>query len=262
MKSSLLWFSFPGTASNESLVLMGNLNHRFRIRQLDFTKGSPSTFSPTEPAVIVLDITDSTHNVFELIWKFRLAAPSVPVLCLALQDSTETSSLALKAGAMEYIIKPIQPKELEDRICNCLEFLYQLKEANPPSLPFSPPMTHKLHRVIEKNYHRKITLEELARKFSMTTFQLCRYFKRETGQSFKEYLIRYRLQQAMKKLAGTSDSITEIAINAGFNDLSNFQRLFRKKIGITPRDYRKAKQYPAMQKSPLILQEYPRRSGP
>ncbi len=257
MKDNLLWFSFPGTASKESLALISHLNHRFNIRQIDIIEGLTPVSLVADSTVIILDINDLIHNAFELIWKFRLTIPSVPILYLALQDSAETLSLALKAGAMEYIIKPVPADELETRINNCLEFLRQIKASSPPPLS-SPAITQRFHRFIEKNYHRKIALKELARKFSMTTFQFCRFFRKETGRSFKEHLIHYRLQQAMKRLAGTSDSITEIAISTGFNDLSNFQRLFRKKIGITPREYRKATQHNSLQKSPHILQEYPR----
>lgn len=258
MKDNLLWFSFPGTASKESLALIGHLSHRFNIRQIDIIEGLTPVSSVANSTVIILDINDLIHNAFELIWKFRLTIPSVPILYLALQDSAEASSLALKAGAMEYIIKPVPAEELETRINNCLEFLRQFKATSLPPFPSSPVITHRFHRFIEKNYHRKIALKELAQKFSMTTFQFCRFFRKEIGRSFKEHLIHYRLQQAMKRLAGTSDSITEIAISTGFNDLSNFQRLFRKKIGITPREYRKATQHHSLQKSPHILQEYPR----
>jgi AraC-like DNA-binding protein len=66
-----------------------------------------------------------------------------------------------------------------------------------------------------------------------------KFFKETMGMSFVQYLNDYRLEVAAKLLTTTSDDIINIAINTGFDNLSYFNRCFKKKYGITPGKYRK-----------------------
>ena len=69
-----------------------------------------------------------------------------------------------------------------------------------------------------------------------------RVFRRATGQTPIDYLIRLRIQKAMEWLAGTSLSVTDIALKTGFDDSNYFTRQFRKATGETPTAYRKTRQ--------------------
>ena len=64
-----------------------------------------------------------------------------------------------------------------------------------------------------------------------------KFFKETMGMSFVQYLNDYRLEVAAKLLTTTSDDIINIAINTGFDNLSYFNRCFKKKYGITPGKY-------------------------
>ena len=66
-----------------------------------------------------------------------------------------------------------------------------------------------------------------------------KFFKESMGMSFINYLNDYRLETAANKLRATDDNILEIAIACGFNNLSYFNRSFKKKYKITPGKYRK-----------------------
>ena len=66
----------------------------------------------------------------------------------------------------------------------------------------------------------------------------CRYFKKIAGCSPVEYLIDYRLNMAAYMLITTDDSISDISLACGFNDASHFIKFFRRKKGVTPRNYR------------------------
>ena len=65
-----------------------------------------------------------------------------------------------------------------------------------------------------------------------------RWFKEMTGTSFTEYLIEYRLGKAAHELKLTNDTILEIAQRTGFDNISNFNRLFKKRLGVTPSHFR------------------------
>jgi len=74
----------------------------------------------------------------------------------------------------------------------------------------------------------------------MSRSNLMRVFRKATGQTPIEYLLRLRIQKAMELLRNSSLSITEIALEVGFNDSNYFTRQFRRVLGETPRSFRRA----------------------
>lgn len=94
-------------------------------------------------------------------------------------------------------------------------------------------------RYIAQNYSLPITLEEVAKKINLSPTYLSKKFKRVTGMTFKEYVNYIRLKQASQALLTTDNSITEIAVDCGFNSSNYFKDIFRKKNGVSPRTFRK-----------------------
>jgi len=90
---------------------------------------------------------------------------------------------------------------------------------------------------IEKNFGEKITLDMLAQKFFMSKYTILRKFKQYTGMGLPEYLNTIRVINAKKQLAG-NEKIINIALSCGFGSISNFDRVFLKKTGMTPRAYK------------------------
>ncbi len=92
---------------------------------------------------------------------------------------------------------------------------------------------------IENNYTSRLTLRQLSASVSMSPKYFCRFFSEMTHQTPMDYLNRQRIEKACYQLATTDDSITEIAYDSGFNDLSYFIRTFKKYKGITPGRYKR-----------------------
>ena len=91
---------------------------------------------------------------------------------------------------------------------------------------------------ISVNYQDKLTLSEIANRFSMSTTAFCNYFKRKTGKTLICYINEIRISQACRLLISSEKNITEIAFECGFNNISNFNRIFKSITGKTPREYR------------------------
>lgn len=90
------------------------------------------------------------------------------------------------------------------------------------------------------NFHKEITLNEVADIANMTPNAFCRYFKQRTTKTFVNFLIDVRIGNACKLLAKNNDlSITEISYKSGFNNLANFNRKFKAVKGVTPSEYKK-----------------------
>lgn len=97
----------------------------------------------------------------------------------------------------------------------------------------------KVLRFIRENFASEITLDDMAREADLSTKYFCSFFKNMTGTTPVKYLLTYRVEQAARKLLGTDMSITQIAFDCGFNDLSYFIKTFKDIKKITPNVYRK-----------------------
>lgn len=100
---------------------------------------------------------------------------------------------------------------------------------------------HKLRRVlafVADNYERDLSLDDLAGEAGMSTFHFAREFKRATGTTPHQHLIKFRVEHAKALLAEGRMSLAEVGLRSGFSHQSHFTRLFRRLTGTTPQSYR------------------------
>jgi AraC-like DNA-binding protein len=98
----------------------------------------------------------------------------------------------------------------------------------------------KVMEFIYGSFDKQISLGEAARIASMTESAFSRFFKLRTGMTFIDCVTEVRLGHASRMLIATTKTIAEIAYSCGFNNISNFNRIFRKKKGCTPRELRES----------------------
>ena len=96
----------------------------------------------------------------------------------------------------------------------------------------------KVKNYIAKNYMDEIRLNTLADIAGMSPSAFSRFFKLHTGRNLSEYIIEMRLGYASRMLVDTAKSVAEISFQSGFNNLSNFNRIFKKKKGCSPSEFR------------------------
>jgi AraC-like DNA-binding protein len=146
-------------------------------------------------------------------------------------------------------LKEIAQKKGFDSVLELLSILNDLsKSKNMKVLSvanYSNSVTSYNSRRIEKvieflntQYDKKITLKEAAKIANMSEVSFSRFFKANTGISFIDNLIDIRLGHASRLLIDTNYSINEIAYSCGFNNISNFNRLFKKKKNYAPKKFR------------------------
>lgn len=95
-------------------------------------------------------------------------------------------------------------------------------------------------RLLTESLSEPHTLESLAAAAHLSPYHFLRTFKGVTGVTPHQWLLRARLAEAADRLATTRDSVTAVALDSGFDDLSNFMRSFRAEFGASPRRYRLA----------------------
>ena len=96
----------------------------------------------------------------------------------------------------------------------------------------------KVHLFVLNNYHKHISLDQIAHIVEMQKSSFCTFYKKETGKSFFDYLTNFRINSSCEMLEKTKLSIAEIAIFSGFNDIPYYNRTFKKMKNCTPKEYR------------------------
>jgi AraC-like DNA-binding protein len=92
----------------------------------------------------------------------------------------------------------------------------------------------------ERHQAENLSLSEVARVIHVSPFYLCKIFKRATGLTFIDFRNRLRIESAKKLLTAPGVSISEIAYKVGFQSLTQFNRLFRRIVGKSPTEFRRA----------------------
>lgn len=100
-------------------------------------------------------------------------------------------------------------------------------------------VSYKIVRYIYEHFNEQLSLESVAAALSISKSYVSRIFSEKIKMDFRRYLSVLRAEYAIKLMRGTSDSLTVIAANAGFNSQSSFNRAFREIYGMTPREFRR-----------------------
>ena len=139
----------------------------------------------------------------------------------------------------------------QDHFVQFLQFLYILNELSKREYRTlaSSSFAHserniesrrvmKVKQYINDHYAEAIRLDDLGDLVGMTPSAFSRFFKYRTGKTLSDYILDIRLGYAARALVDTTKNISEICYESGFNNLSNFNRIFKAKRGSTPRDFR------------------------
>ena len=105
-----------------------------------------------------------------------------------------------------------------------------------------PQARRRIDRVINylnERFSGEVTQSDVARRIGMSPAAFSRFFRRTTGTTFVDYLNELRVSRACNLLIDTEESVLEVSLRSGFNNLSNFNRKFRRYKAMTPKEYRR-----------------------
>jgi YesN/AraC family two-component response regulator len=203
-------------------------------------------------AVVDYKLPDVTG--IEVIQEIKLELPHVPVILITAFGSEDVAVKAFRCGARDYMKKPFTYTELMRRILFCLS-LHNVEQEKNRSVLTSETETltatmvqgargAKNYRVqqalkfIHTNYSADISLDQVAKSAGVSKYHFSRLFKEATGVNYQSYLNRLRIDHARKLLSDETLSITAVGQSAGYPDLTHFERIFKKLVGITPSRFR------------------------
>lgn len=146
----------------------------------------------------------------------------------------------------EKIIRLHEASGLESALL-FIEILYSLacaEDYKVLSVSSYKEPSHKSDRInrilnfIETNYMNKISLTDIADLVAMSPVSVSRYFKHKTKRTFGEYLTECRIGHAINRMLKSDEYISDICYSCGFNSITNFNRVFKRQMGMSPREYR------------------------
>lgn len=135
---------------------------------------------------------------------------------------------------------------IKARLLMILTYLIRCFRDSSKAIPQNINKRQNLMRIeealkfISENYREDIKLEDVASKIYVTPQYFSSLFKKTTGKTFIDYVTGLRINTSIKLLKDTDRKITDIAIDCGFNNMANFNSVFKKYIGKTPSDFRRA----------------------
>jgi signal transduction histidine kinase/AraC-like DNA-binding protein/DNA-binding response OmpR family regulator len=187
------------------------------------------------PCLVILDLMMPEVDGFEVLDWMRAAPRTrrVPVLVLSGRMFTLDDIKRLE----KHVLVTLQSKDIlsEDETAIALHRMLVGIDVLPT--PTSALVKRTL-AYFHQNYDHSLSRREVADAIGVSENHLTRIFRQELGLSPWDYLNRYRIKQAKELLLGTSDSITSVALQVGFNDPAYFSRVFRKQVGLSPSAFR------------------------
>src|SRR5437763_16225715 len=96
----------------------------------------------------------------------------------------------------------------------------------------------KVATALDQQYRDPPTIEQLADEIGLSASRLAHLFREEIGKSVQSYILERRLAMAAMLIVQTHERISQIAYSVGFGDVSNFNHAFKRRFGMSPRQYR------------------------
>lgn len=118
------------------------------------------------------------------------------------------------------------------------QYLTTISHSQPPSDKESERINNVIKYILD-NYKEDIPLETIAEVANYSKAAFCRFFKERTRKTFSEFLNEVRVSQSCKLLRNTDLNVSQICYESGYNNVSNFNRQFKKLTGTTPKSYSK-----------------------
>jgi AraC-like DNA-binding protein len=181
--------------------------------------------------------------------------PRIPVVGVA-ADDTGTGEIieAFRLGARDFLKRPFDTADLVATLARVVRYRRWL----PAAAPVPADAMRRIIPFLEQHYMHRVSLDTLARLAGISRWHVCRLFRAVTGRSFRTFVTELRLARARELLLGSDLSVTDIAHEVGFYDLSHLDRAFRRRFGIRPGDL--LVERPST-RGPRILARHRRRVG-
>lgn len=218
--------------SSGDLVLLGsNLPHFWR---------SDKSSETTSEAIVIQFSTDFVKNILNKLPECKNIISMLAVSKSGIKFNDSFVPLLenlIAETSLKRLVLLIELLETLSQSCD-----YQVLASEHFNIKPNDVENERMRKVLEftlDNFQNEVSINDVADLANLTVPSFCRYFKTRTRKTYVDYLHEIRVSHARKLLIDNKLSISQIGLECGFQNLSNFHRIFKKQVGITPLAYRK-----------------------
>lgn len=191
--------------------------------------------------VILCDIRMPIMSGIDLAAELNNSRSDVQVILFSAYQDFAYAQRAMEAGVRGYILKSTN---YDDLIRTFQKIKLELDDQTQPAAKSGQDMAGKIIATIKAyvdEHYKDVTLEDLAKLVHMNPDYLSKFFKKNAGMLFSEYLTQVRMNKAADYLGNIAYKTYEISEMIGYSNAFNFTRAFKNYYGMTPRDFRNQK---------------------
>lgn len=212
------------------------------------------------PDIVITDVRMPGLDGIKMIETLKDKGCKSEFIIISGYSEFEYARKAVKLGVRDFLVKPIDDEDLYNALYNTCQEVHNkkmldkiqnkmdditdsrvmlFKEYIIPEQEDSSDYTAKAIKYIKHNYQNDITLKSASESLYISESYLSRVFKANVGQTFLDYLTYYRIKKACKLLQDTDVRIHKIAHMVGYKDQRYFSVIFKKMVGLSPKEFRK-----------------------
>ena len=203
------------------------------------------------PDIVISDVMMAGMDGYEFCARIKndIRFCHIPVILLTAKTTIPDQIHGYETGADDYIVKPFDEKLLLSRIENLLEKMERIRRQllldngeinrNTEIRSLDYAFMEKIMEVIQQNYmNADFNVYHIIEKMGISRSVFYAKLRSLSAQSVNELITNYRLKKSVEFLINTNLSISEIAVECGFNDPAYFSRVFKQRFELSPKDYR------------------------
>lgn len=189
--------------------------------------------------LLITDIRMPHYDGLTILKMLRAQKIDIDVIIISGYDDFKYCKEALRYQAFEYILKPIDKAEFINIIKKFVERKgIDETEKLKVTLEAEKKIIRDIKIYLKTNYKNPIDLKVMAQQFHLNSVYISQLFKKETGESLTQYLLKIRMEKAAALLRDTDLQIQEISDNVGYHSTKQFSAAFKRYYEIIPSEYR------------------------
>lgn len=198
------------------------------------------------PDIVITDIQMPGADGLEVCKYLYETSPETQVIILTAYSDFEYAKQAIKYSVCDYVLKISIIDELPAAVEKAIGKLSKLKKEieteENKKIDGPESLLRQIDKYIDKNYCKKLTLDDISEALHVNRSYLSRYYKNKTGINLFDKVLNKRVEKAKEYLRTTEMKTYEISEAVGVEDAGYFSKMFKKITGISPKEFRKREQ--------------------